>query len=71
MEHTALETNNDIFEKPKSFFNNYSNRLKQCDDVSCGVSDGNFTDDIKSFYIVVMLFVIQRFEITQVYLYYD
>ncbi|KAL0134473.1 hypothetical protein PUN28_001337 [Cardiocondyla obscurior] len=53
----ALQNNNNIFSKTKAIFNNYSKRLEELyGDVTskyCQVSDENFIDDIRSFFIAI------------------
>jgi len=53
--------NRTIFEKSKPIFNNYWDCVKQIRDnfmsKSCEVSDENFLDDLRSFFVAVISFI--------------
>lgn len=56
--HTTLQDNNEIFQKSKSIFNNYWNRVKELrynvTNKFCDVSDENIIDDLRNFFAIVI-----------------
>ncbi|KAL6265544.1 hypothetical protein P5V15_002339 [Pogonomyrmex californicus] len=70
MKHTALENNNENFEKPKAAFDHYLNRIQlhNVTNESCMVSDENFIDDVRSFYAAIQNTIMESISFTMLML---